>query len=456
MIIDQTQIAAIRKNAPTFTQSLRKAGVDLDHIQPHALSWQDLNRIERDARAAAKPLPEKITDGLADNRATEIEAAFDGLTEIADALAADKDLRTQRGDRGPHAGVDLSRRPLGQAGSTACGDFGHDHDEPAAWALRAGQPMRAWAAARSDGDLRGLSIGQFLRAAVVGAETDVERRALAAGSDSAGGFTVPLILSAALIDALRAESVVVQAGAQTVPLEGKTAVAKLLTDPVPAWRAENAAVNESDPTFGQVVFDPKSLAVLTKVSFELMDDSVNVGTELPRIMAAALAKELDRVALLGSGTAPEPRGVANLAGVSTEALNGALTNYAPLLRGRTALLGADVGEPTAIIMHPRDEGTLSGLVDTTGQPLIAPARLADTQMLTTTQIPVDGGAGDDEASIIIGDFTRLLIGMRQEIRVEILKERYADQLQYGLICHMRADVVAEHAKAFHVITGVQG
>jgi HK97 family phage major capsid protein len=82
-------------------------------------------------------------------------------------------------------------------------------------------------------------------------------------------------------------------------------------------------VSESDPTFGQVVFAPKSLAVMVKVSQELMDDSANIATERPRILAAALALELDCAALLGTGTAPEPRGVANTAGIGTTALDAA-------------------------------------------------------------------------------------------------------------------------------------
>ncbi len=447
--------AAARKHCQPFCSTLRKAGADLEAFAPHELSWQDLCRVERDARQAAKALPDRIRD-WDEAAAAEMEAAFDLLTEIADLCEADKDARNERGDRGPWAGVDLSRRPLGHVGSTGCGDYGTEVGEGRQWNLKPEERSTTWAQARVQDDYRGLTVGQFLRAAITGASSDVERRALAAGTDSAGGFTVPTILSAQLIDKLRAQSVVVQAGARTVPLEGKTNVAKVLTDPVPAWRAENAAVNESDPTFGQVTFDPQSLAVMTKVSFELMDDSVNIAEALPNIMAAALAQELDRVALLGSGTAPEPRGVANLASVSTEALGGSLSNYGPFLRGRTALLTANVGEPSAIIAHPRDEGTVSGFVDSTGQPLNVPVRIGSVPMLTTTQIPVDGGTGSDESTIFIGDFTRLLIGMRQEIRVDLLRERYADNMQYGLIAHLRADVVAEHDQAFHTITGVQG
>lgn len=118
-MIDTTQISAIRKHAPTFTQALRKAGLELDHLKPHALSWQDLNRVERDARAAAKASIDRVADGTDDRRAAEIEAAFDGLTTLADACAADKDQRTARGDRSPWAGVDLGRLPDGRGGHVA-------------------------------------------------------------------------------------------------------------------------------------------------------------------------------------------------------------------------------------------------------------------------------------------------------------------------------------------------
>ena len=453
MIIDQTQIAAIRKNAPTFTQSLRKAGLDLDHIQPHALSWQDLNRIERDARAAAKPLPEKITDGLADNRATEIEAAFDGLTEIADALAADKDLRTQRGDRGPHAGVDLSRRPMGQAGSTGCGDFGSDDAAPA-YALRSGQPMRAWAQARSVDD-EGIGAGALLRALVTGAKSDREQRALAGGTDAAGGFTVPTTTSAELIDLARRNMVLDAAGARTIALDtSETIIARLASDPTPAWRQENAAVATGDPTFSAVTLKPQSIAVLVKASVELMSDSINLEAELPNIMARALAVEIDRAGLIGSGTAPEPRGIVNFAGLTANTYaGGALASYAPILTARGALHGANE-RLGAVIMASRDENTLAGLVASDGQPLQMPSALDGVQMLHTKALPTNGGDGENESQIIAGDFEQLLIGVRTGIRVEILRERFMDNLQFGLVCHARIDFAAARPGAFTVLDGV--
>lgn len=105
-------------------------------------------------------------------------------------------------------------------------------------------------------------------------------------------------------------------------------------------------------------------------------------------------------------------------------------------------------------MAPRDDGTLAGLTDSTGQPVMAPRVVMDVPFLTSTSFPIDGGAGSNESTIVTGAFEHLLIGIRNEIRVEVLRERYADTLQYGFLAWMRADVAVEHAAAFCTISGI--
>lgn len=300
-----------------------------------------------------------------------------------------------------------------------------------------------------------LSTGAYLRAMVLGAKTEAERRALSEGTDSAGGYTVPEVLSSRLIDLMRARAVVMKAGAVTVPLTSDTNhIAKVATDPVPAWRAEAAAVAESGPTFARVTFTPRSLAVLVKVSRELLEDSLNLETALPQIIAASMATELDRVAMFGTGTAPQPKGIVNFSGVQTIAHGAALTSYAPLISARTKVKTANHPDVSAYIMSPRDEGTFAGLVDGQDQPLNKPPAIANIPFLDTTAVPVDGGVGTNESTIIAGDFSRLMIGMRSQIRIEILKERYADTGQFAFIAFMRADVAAEYENAFCTITGI--
>src|SRR4030095_1274621 len=127
--------------------------------------------------------------------------------------------------------------------------------------------FRSWVEARSTHakEDAGLRPGDVLRALITGPRNELERRALSEGTDSAGGYTVPDILMARWIDRLRNALTVVQAGAVTVPLTSDvTKIARLLTDPPPAWGAENAPVAESDPVLEAVTFAPKSLDVYFK------------------------------------------------------------------------------------------------------------------------------------------------------------------------------------------------
>lgn len=306
----------------------------------------------------------------------------------------------------------------------------------------------------------GLSVGGVLRALAMGAESDVERRALSEGTDTAGGYTVPTVLSSRMIDLMRKKSRVIQAGAATIPVDSdRHEFAKLISDPTPGWRNEAAPVAESDPTFGRVVFQPRSLAVHVIVSEELLQDSVNIESALQNALSNALALEVDRAALFGSGTAPQPLGLFNMAGINTVSMgtNGAaITDYAPVLDAVEDLQEANAGEVSAAIMAPRTLRTFNGLTDTTGQPLRRPQSLDGLPMLETTQVPTDQtqGTADNASSILLGDFSGLVLGFRQRLRIEVLRELHRGNLQVGFIAHLRMDVQAWHEESFARITGV--
>lgn len=444
MNLQNETIKAIDKHAAALVAELGVSSID--EFDPALLTANERQAALLKINSTARSLIEKVTDGCSVARAERIERAFDGLRLVMDEIDAIGNF-TQRS----------SRRPGGYS-ATARGDGSADEPAVVTVGLTREQRMTDWHKREVDpaSEYAGLRVGQYLRSMAIGAKTDLEKRALAEGTDSAGGYTVPSVIAASLIDLLRAQSVCIQAGAVTLPLiSDSNSIAKLATDPTPAWRAENAAVAESDPTFANVLLTPRSLAVQVKVSRELLEDSLNLETELPRIMAAAMAKEWDRVALLGTGTAPQPRGIANTSGIGTAALAGALTSYAPLVTARTAIKTANA-EPTAIIMHPRDEGTLTGLTASDNQPLMAPAAIRELPMLTTTSIPTNGGAGTDESTLFMGDFRHLYLGLRSVIRVDVLRELYAGNHQYGFVCHMRGDVAVAHAGAFHTTTAVEG
>ncbi|WP_407280120.1 phage major capsid protein [Aromatoleum evansii] len=305
-----------------------------------------------------------------------------------------------------------------------------------------------------------FGFGEYVRAMAVGTSNLEIRAALAEGTDSAGGYSVPRGLMAQLIDRMRAKTVCVQAGALTVPLETNvTSIARLASDPSAGWRAENAAVAESDPTFEGVTFTARSLAVLVKVSLELLQDSVNIEEALMTAFAGSLAGEVDRVALFGSGTAPEPRGIfntTNVGSVSMGANGAALTNYGKILDVLYELEVANAAAPTGMVMHPRTSRVLNGLADTTGQPLRMPEALAGIPRFVTTATPIDQtqGTANNASAAVMGNFRELLLGVRQEMRIEVLRERFAENLQYGFIAHLRMDVAVAHPQSFCKLIGI--
>ena len=290
--------------------------------------------------------------------------------------------------------------------------------------------------------------------------TDVEQRVLAEGVDATGGFITPEILSLNFIDKVRNATRVMQAGATTVPLDSdKQSIPRLSGDPTFAWRNENAVFSESQPAFERVTFTPQSGGFIVRTSEELYQDAIpEAGRAIENAIVATAALELDRVALRGSGTAPEPRGIRNQAGVTIQSLgvNGATPTYANAMTAVSTLLTAN-RDPNAWLMAPRTSQTYAGLTDTTGQPLNPPQPVADLDKLVTSQVPINitQGTSTDTSEIYVGQWTDLMIGIRLGVQLRLLTERYADSGQYAWRVFLRADVQLAHPESFVVMTGVR-
>lgn len=308
-----------------------------------------------------------------------------------------------------------------------------------------------------------VPLSEFLRG-VAGMKTSEQAiKALSEGTDSAGGFAVPNIVMPNILAAMVPASSLLQAGAGFVPLpQGAKSATTAVTDtlPVAAWRSELGSVTESDPTFRGVVATPHSLACIVRISRELLADAVDINRAILTAIGQAFAKELDRVGLRGSGTAPEPRGLLNTTGVNLVSMgtNGAaLADYSPILSGVQSILEADGPMPTAAIMAPRSLVDFGGLVDANDQPLRAPALVEPIRFLNTSQIPVDEDAGtsSDASEIYLGDFTRMNFLLRENLSVQLLREAYAKTGELGFLCHLRADVVIPQPAGFAIVQGVR-
>jgi len=355
--------------------------------------------------------------------------------------------------------------------------FAHDRDD--AVALTAERSFAGWYEARHGGfglagdgfgsaDSRDFSLGK-VAAAMAGridrrSLSDVEQRALAEGTDSAGGFMVPEFLASKVIDRVRNKAQVIQAGAITVPMESDTLnIARLAGASTAEWKAENAAVNESDQVYERVQLKTKTAVVLQRLSQELFEDLSPEGLRvIEGEIASALALKLDFAALRGNpATDPdEPRGIRNQAGVNVIDLgaNGATPADFDFLIDAIAAIRDENGSASTAIMASRTLTTLDKLKATDGQPLRQPEVVANLRKLTSNQIPVDldHGTATDASEVYVGGFENVLIGVRPQlgIRFKVLDQRYADNLQVGLIAWLRADVALAHPEHLSVVTGV--
>lgn len=236
-------------------------------------------------------------------------------------------------------------------------------------------------------------------------------------------------------------------------------MARLETDPDSGWRAENAAIEEGDPTFGRVLFEAKTLAGKLTISRELAADSINVGAMIENAFAQSMAIELDRAAIYGDATGNSPRGVWHTSGINAVSMgtNGAaIASYDNILDTLLALKNSNAADPTAMIANPRTEIALAKLKDGDGNPLVPPAMVGRIPLLSTTSAPVNEtqGTATTASSIVFGDFRELMIGMRQQLEIRVFDQPLAGTGQLLVVAWMRADVQLATPKSFAKLTGI--
>lgn len=132
--------------------------------------------------------------------------------------------------------------------------------------------------------------------------------------------------SQTFFDVLRPQSAFLRSGARTLSTQNVSVVYPLLTsDPTIAWVSEAGTITASDPALGAGTVTPHKLAVRVEYSNELAEDS-SPGVEqiLRQVLAARAGVVIDTAAYEGTGVSPQPKGMGNVAGIST--VNAAAAN----------------------------------------------------------------------------------------------------------------------------------
>lgn len=291
-------------------------------------------------------------------------------------------------------------------------------------------------------------------------------------TDAGGGVLTPERTVEILFMPLAAQSVVLAAMPENriFDAEGSAPVRipKIASlELLDAWRAENTQIAETDPLYDELTLlasSLKSLKVIHRLSNELARNSVgNVEDLIGDAFIRAVAREWDRAALIGDGAANTVTGLANQTGVQTIAAVGTPT-VDDLHDAEGALLAADGNPETAVwFMAPRSFTSLRKQREGagTGAYLLQPdptrpggMTLLGHPVYVSTQIPIDGGVGANESTIILADMGQVAVGRDLEPRLDVLRETYGNWDQVALRIVARMDIGALNAEAIVVLEGV--
>jgi len=296
-----------------------------------------------------------------------------------------------------------------------------------------------------------LDFGKFIAAAAGKLGDCEERAALASTTDAAGGLLVPEFWSQQIWDYARNLSCVIQAGANTYPMRSaKELLPRLSQDTTGEWKAEGVEAGESTTAFAAIQLSSRTMFFWQPISEELWADCGMLGETLQRSIAENAALKLDAAALVGAGTDNEPLGIYYDSTDITQTAATNATNYWDDIADQIYRLENANHSPTACIMSPRSRSLLRKLKDGEGRyypvPDFAP------QVFSTKQIP--DTFDTNHSAIITGDFTNLIVGIRNELTIAVLKEVKARNYQVVLCGALRADIGIIRPAAFDVITGV--
>jgi HK97 family phage major capsid protein len=162
---------------------------------------------------------------------------------------------------------------------------------------------------RDEANFKAYAFGQWVRGTVLGNASAAKWcnehgvKSQTEGTDSAGGYTVPEIVSSSLIW-LRNEYGIARKYSRIYPMTSDTLnVPNASTSTTTYYPGEATAITASDVTFSQVQLAAKKLAILTIVSKELNEDTViDFGAMLAQDFAYGLALAEDAAAFQGDGT----------------------------------------------------------------------------------------------------------------------------------------------------------
>lgn len=280
-----------------------------------------------------------------------------------------------------------------------------------------------------------------------GFDTTGETRALAAGTDSAGGYTVPTEFSSTIIRTLKAFGGLASLARPLNTADGRDLVFPTGDDTsnVGAIVGENVASTEQDTAFGSVTVGAfKYSSKIVRVPYELLEDSsADIEGYLAEIFAERIGRVVASHAVSGNGST-QPQGITTAStGLATGVT--AAISYDSLVDLEHSLDPAYRNERAQYVLSDSALKATRKLKDTTGRPIWVPSPVVGApNTLNGRPYLVDNSMPDTTAgnkAIAYGDFQTALVWRRVTTQhVLRLVERYAEFGQVAFLNLQRHDV----------------
>lgn len=244
-------------------------------------------------------------------------------------------------------------------------------------------------------------------------------------------------------------------------------IPKLTTASAPAWTAENVAITESDPDFGEVTLLPstmKSVKTITRFSNELARQSViALDAALRDRLVKDVADTLDTAFIASTVTdGTQPTGITNVTGVQTITAVGAFTNFDKFHDAVGLAMEGNVDiDNLRWLMHSRDFKSIRKLKDTTNRYQLQPDPTGANRFVLlgypvaiSNRIPINLGVGTNESKIVLADWSQIAVARDQSPTVKVLDQTYADFDQLAVRVTARYDMKPLNAQAIVRLEGI--
>ena len=283
----------------------------------------------------------------------------------------------------------------------------------------------------------------------------VAKRDLTAGNAaSAGNLVATTLETGSFIDLLRARMVIGSLGVQYLTgLIGDIDIPRQTGTASTYWLAEQAAPTKSNQATDKVNMSPKTVGAKTIISRKLrQQSSLDVEAMVQRDLATALALEMERAIIAGSGSDDQPRGILNVTGIGSVEAGGAPSwDTIVDLETAVAVANADVGS-MSYLTNAKVRGKLKKtFVDGpgTGERVWQNGSnpLNGYNAAVTNLVPSNLGVGA-ESAILFGNFNDVIVGMWGGLDILVNPYTGGDQGDVSIRVLQDIDVALRHPESF--------